>query len=164
MVGYYKQNGGETRFPVCALSEVKGVIKTMNNAMIELSNVEIYEHCMLNVRTGEKEYNKGKKRMPYYMGEYFRDENTFFALYPVGNGLIMYYEGKEYPLRKDLHISLEKKGKLREFRIEEYKICINYHASPYIGFDVWSEEKDVDLFYRIEQSYKDDDFYKKYTE
>lgn len=135
----------------------------MNDAMIELANVEIYEFCMLNIRTGEKEYYKGEIRIPYYMGEYFRDENTFFALYPTKKGPVMYYEGKEYPLRKDLHISLIKMGKLREFCIEEYNICINYHTSPYIGFDVWSEEKDVDLFYRIEQFYKDDEFYQRYT-
>lgn len=135
----------------------------MNDAMIELSNVEIYEHCMLNIRTGEKEYDKGKKRIPHYTGSYFRDENTFFALYPTKKGPVMYYEGKEYPLRKDLHISLTKEEKLREFRIEEYNICINYHTSPYIGFDVWSEEKDVDLLYRIEQFYKDDEFYQRYT-
>ena len=64
----------------------------------------------------------------------------------------MYYEGKEYPLKKELHISLTKTEKSRMFFIEEYNICIQYHTSPYIGFDVWSEEMDVDLFYQIEQS------------
>jgi len=94
---------------------------------------------------------------------YFKDENTFFALYPTENGPTMYYKGKEYPLKKDLHISLKKMGKQREFRIEEYNICIQYRTSPYIGFDVWSEEKDVDLFYQIEQSYKNDEYLKSFT-
>lgn len=135
----------------------------MNDTVIELSNIEIYEHCMLNKRTGERKYNKGKKQIPYFTGLYFKAENTFFALYPTENGPIMYYEGKEYPLKKDLHICLTKTEKSREFRIEEYNICIKYRTSPYIGFDVWSDEEDVDLFYQIEQSYKNDEYYKKFT-
>lgn len=31
------------------------------------------------------------------------------------------------------------------------------------GFDVWSDENDVDLFYQIEQMYKTDDYYIKFT-
>ena len=54
-------------------------------------------------------------------------------------------------------------GDWREFHIEEYDIRIRYRTSSYIGFDVWSEEEDVDLFYQIEQSYKNDEYYKKYT-
>lgn len=131
--------------------------------IIELYNIEIYEHCMLNIETGEKKFSKGKKQIPRFIGLYFRDEDTFFGLYPTRKGPIMYYEGKEYPLEKTLHISLKKMDKLREFCIEEYGICIKYHTSPYIGFDVWSEEEDVDLFYQIEQSYKDDAYYKKFT-
>ena len=69
----------------------------MNDTVIELSNIEIHEHCMLNKRTGEREYSKGKKQIPYFTGLYFKAENTFFALYPTENGPIMYYEGKEYP-------------------------------------------------------------------
>jgi len=62
-----------------------------------------------------------------------------------------------------LHIDLKKTEKLREFHVEEYNICIKYRTSPYIGFDVWSTEEDVDLFYQIEQSYKNDEYYKKFT-
>ena len=40
-----------------------------------------------------------------------------------------------------------------EFRIEEYDIYIKYRTSSYIGFDVWSNEGDVDLYYQIEQFY-----------
>lgn len=75
----------------------------------------------------------------------------------------MYYDGKEYPLNKDLHIKVVKQGKLREFFIEEYDIDIKYHTFKYLDFDVWSTEMDVDLFYQIEQSYKDDEYYKKFT-
>lgn len=82
---------------------------------------------------------------------------------PTSNGLIMYYEGKEYPLKKDLHIAFIKRENLREFQIEEYNICVQYCASPYIGFDAWSDEIDVDLFYQIQQSYKNDDYYRKFT-
>lgn len=130
---------------------------------VELSNIEIHEHCMLNTTTGEKEYNKGKKQLPYFTGLYFKDNNTFFALYPTENGPVMYYREKEYPLNKTLHISLTKTENFREFCIEEYNICIKYRISQYIGFDVWSNEEDVDLFYQIKQFYKDDEYYKKFT-
>ena len=36
---------------------------------------------MLNRITGEREYNNGKKQMPYFTGLYFKEENVFFALY-----------------------------------------------------------------------------------
>lgn len=75
----------------------------------------------------------------------------------------MYYNQKEYPLKKELHISLKKMGEWREFNIQEYNIHLRYRTSKYIGFDVWSDEKDVDLFYQIEQSYKNDEYYKKFT-
>ncbi len=135
----------------------------MTDTVIELSNIEIHEHCMLNIRTGKKEYNKGKKQIPYFTGVFFKNDDVFFALYPTENGPIMYFEGKEYPLKKDLHIGLKKIEKSREFYIEEYNMYIKYATSPYIGFDAWSEETDVDLFYQIEQSYKNDEYYKKFT-
>lgn len=131
--------------------------------IIELSNIEIYEYCTLNIKTGEKEYYKAKKKIPYFTGFYYKHDDIFFALYPTVNGPIMYYEGKEYPLKKDLHISLLKMERLRVFSIKEYNICIKYSTSPYIGFDVWSEEIDIDLFYQIKQLYKNDDYYKKFT-
>ncbi len=134
----------------------------MQDAIIELSNIEINEHCILNRITGEKKYNKDKKQIPYFTGFYFKDENTFFALYPTENGPIIYYKENEYPLKKDLHIYLNKKGKIRTFCIKEYDIYIEYKESQYIGFDVWSEEADVDLFFKITQCYRDDEFYKRF--
>lgn len=67
---------------------------------------------------------------------------------------MMYYRKMQYPLTPDLHIRVNKMDDLREFTIEEYGILIKYKTSPYIGFDVWAEEEDVDLFYQIEQNYK----------
>ena len=138
----------------------------MNNTknVIELSNIEIHEHCILNVRTGEKTYNTGKKEIPYFTGLYYKDKNTFFALYPSVAGPIMYYKGEQYLLTPDLHIHLNKMGDSREFVIEEYHIDIRYRTSKYIGFDVWSTEKDVDLFYQIAHFYKQNDYYEKFTE
>jgi hypothetical protein len=129
---------------------------------VELSNVEIYQHCLLNKITGEKKYHK-KKRIHFFTGLYFEDDNVFFAIYPTPNGPTMYYEKKEYLLYKELHIALKKEGKIRIFSIEEYDIHIEYLASPYIGFDVWSEEEDVDLLYQIAKYYKDDKYYEKFT-
>ena len=77
-----------------------------NKNIIELSNIEIYEHCILDVITGEKNFNKGKKKIKNFTGLYFRDECTFFGIYPTEHGPIMYYEGVEYSLNKKLHITL----------------------------------------------------------
>ena len=49
----------------------------MIDAVVELSNIEIHEHCMLNRITGEREYNNGKKQMSYFTGKYFKEENIF---------------------------------------------------------------------------------------
>ena len=129
---------------------------------IELMNMEIWEYCMLDVISSEKIFYKEKKDNEF-TGLYYKDESIFFAIYPTSNGPIMYYNQKEYPLKKDLHISLKKMGKWREFNIQEYNIHLRYRTSKYIGFDVWSEEEDVDLFYQIQQSYQKDEYYKKFT-
>lgn len=129
---------------------------------IELSNIEIAEYCMLNTLTGKRVYRK-KKKFPYFTGLYFRDENTFFALYPTVNGPMMYFDNREYSLHPDLHISLERNGKNRTFFINEYNICIRYLESKYLNFDVWSTEPDVDLFYQICSSYKEKSYYEKFT-
>lgn len=49
----------------------------MIDAVVELSNIEIHEHCMLNRITGEREYNNGKKQMSYFTGKYFKEESIF---------------------------------------------------------------------------------------
>lgn len=130
---------------------------------IRISNIERYEFCKLNLETGEKNFYNDYSEFEEFDGFYFNDKENFFTIYASDKGPRIYFQGNEYLLRKDLHISLKKIGAKRKFCIEEYNICIQYRASPYIGFDVWSDEKDVDLFYQIEQSYKSDEYYKKFT-
>lgn len=134
----------------------------MINSIIELSNVEIHEYCLLNLDTGDLTFTK-TSRTPGFTGLYFKDDNNFFAIYPSKNGPMIYFKGKEYGINKDLSISLFKQGKSRKFKISDYDIEIDYMESPYIGFDSWSDEIDVDLFFMIEQRYKDESFYERYT-
>ena len=130
--------------------------------MVELTNLEIAEFCSLDEVSGEKSFY-GKKKIEGFTGLYFRDENNFFAIYPSKNGPIMFYQGKNYELKRNLSISLLKQGKKRTFQIIDYNIEINYTESPYIGLDVWSDEIDVDLFFRISECYKEQDFHDRYT-
>jgi hypothetical protein len=138
---------------------VKGAIG-MN--CVKLRNLEIKEYCMLDKSTGVKEFYKVAKYSGF-TGLYFRDDNSFLAIYPTQNGPVIFYDGREYAITPDLDISLQKNGKDRIFQINEYNIKINYRESPYIDFDNWSEEEDVDLLFRIEQSYKTQSFYERYT-
>lgn len=131
--------------------------------IIGISNIEIYEFCKLNLETGEKKFYDDYSEFEEFDGFYFKDRETFFVIFASDKGPKLYFKGNKYQLRKDLHISLKKRDTTREFSIEEYSIFIKYCVSPYIGFDVWSEEGDVDLFYQIEQSYKNDEYYKKFT-
>lgn len=131
--------------------------------IVELINIERWvDCCKLNLTTGEKNFCGCLEKSDGFSGWYFDDYGVFFAIYPAEHGPMMYYEGKEYVLHKGLHISLRIDGKEREFTIEEYNIKIKYLESPYIGFDAWSNEEDVDLFYQIAQFYQDDEYYKKY--
>lgn len=134
-----------------------------NKSKVELSNIEIFEHCILDIETGEKEYNKEKKLEPYFTGSYYKNDDIFFAIYPSSEGPVMYYEGIEYLLKKDLDIQLDIKGDKREFSIREYNIFIEYNTSKYIEFDPWSDEEDIDLFYQIWKLYKTDEYYSKFT-
>lgn len=107
----------------------------MNN-VVELLNIEHFNCCKLNIVTGEKEFCKGSEKVDGFTGLYFMDNENFFAIYPTKNGPMMYYEGQEYPLNKDLNIHLVKMENCREFLIQEYNIKIKYRVSEYIGFDV----------------------------
>jgi hypothetical protein len=129
---------------------------------IELTNIEITEYCLLDRQTGDKQFYQQSK-VKGFTGLYFRDENTFFAIYPTASGPKIYYCGKEHTLTPELDITLQKDGEKREFAIRDFGIEIEYHESPYIGFDVWSAEIDVDLFFMIEQRYKEPSFYERYT-
>ncbi|RJX39112.1 hypothetical protein D3P09_16595 [Paenibacillus pinisoli] len=129
---------------------------------IELKKYGFGEYCELDLITGKKEFSTIKK-IPGFTGLYYMDQASFFAIYPTKSGPCIYYGGKEFSINKELTISLLKNDKQRKFTISDYDIEIEYRESPYIDFDVWSEEVDVDLFYMIEQSYKSDDFYERYT-
>lgn len=131
--------------------------------VIEMSNIEIFEFCKLDLNTGEKSFYENYHDFEDFNGFYFKDEKTFFAIFASSEGPKLYFKDRQYDLKKNLHITLKKNENSRDFRIEEYNISINYRASTYIGFDVWSDEKDVDLFYQIVHSYKDDEYYKKFT-
>ncbi|MCR2805201.1 hypothetical protein [Paenibacillus soyae] len=129
---------------------------------VELSNYGSSEYCELELITGEKSFSKTKKKAGF-TGLYYSDQSTFFAIYPTNNGPYIYYQGKQLPISTKLSICLDKDGKERSFSILDYNIEIKYKESPYIGFDVWSEEIDVDLFLMIVQNYKSDSFYEKFT-
>jgi len=130
--------------------------------MIELKNYGSAGYCMLNKETGEISFSNTNK-VSEFTGVYFKDDNTFFGIYPTKKGPVVYFKGEEYAINKDLKIQLIKDGKRRKFKIENYGVEIGYFESPFIGWDVWSDEIDVDLFFMIEQKYQDQDFYQKYT-
>lgn len=130
--------------------------------MIEIKNIEIYEYCLLNTVTGDKEFLE-KPISKGFKGSYFRDKNTFFAIYPTMSGPHIFYKDVNYGIDKKLTIILKVDGINRNFKIIEYDMDINYIESKYMGIDSWSEEADVDVFYMIAQNYKEDNFYNKFT-
>lgn len=139
------------------------VEKTIEKQWINLSNLEIYEFCRLNIESGQKDFGIQYENMGEISGFYYRDTQKFFALISVTQGLIIFYEGNLYDLTPDLHIHIDKRNGINIFYIDEYKIMIPYYESEYIDIDVWSTREDVDLFYQIEQSYKNPDYYKKFS-
>ena len=134
----------------------------MSKNTIEVANLQIYEFCALDLATGHKKYSKEKSNRGVYTGHYFRDEKTFFALYPTKKGPFIFYEGKTYPITSDLTINVVKNGKNRIFTIAEYGIEIHYIKPPYIDFDSYSPEEREDLFYGISVEYKTEKFYKEH--
>ena len=112
---------------------------------------------------GRKKYSKKPEEKLVYNGLYFRDEKTFFALCASAEGPLIFYEGKTYPITKDLTINVVKNGKNRIFTIEEYGIEIHYIEPPYIDFDSYSPEENEDLFYGILIKYKTEKFYEQHT-
>ena len=130
----------------------------------ELTNLEMpIECCTLEAETGKLTFYKGNKKTQDFTGLYFKDDNSFFAIYPSVNGPLIFFNGKEFAINKNLSITLSKQDKIRIFKINDYGIEIHYLKSPYIGFDSWSDEIDVDLFCMIEQKYKEQSFYERYT-
>ncbi len=130
---------------------------------IGLINYEVKEFCSLNRKTGCVKYYTEREEAPEVLGMYFRNEDIFFALYPSEEGPRLFFENREYSISRDLTITLDRQSPRRRFCIVEYGIQIEYDKSPYIEWDTWSEEKYVDLFFRIEQDYMDSSFYEIFT-
>jgi len=134
------------------------------NGKHELTNFEIpAECCTLDVVTNNQAFYRGDSKIPGFTGLYFKDDRTFFAIYPTEGGPTVFFDGKEYAINEALTITLSKDGQSRTFRINDYGIEISYSTSPYIGVDIWSDEIDVDLFFMIAETYKDQDFYDQFT-
>jgi len=133
------------------------------SGIIELKNYEIFEFCSLNRKTGETNFYKGKKKVSGFTGLYYKNDSVFFAIYPSEKGPLIFYKNTEYKINKDLSINVLRQGSSRRFDIKEYGIKIDYSESLYTGFDSWSDEVDVDLFYMIEQNYSEPSFYEQYT-
>ena len=139
----------------------------------ELSNFAKYaEHGFLDIDTNSTSFYRGDKKIPGFTGFYHcedydclppPDGTKIFALYPTQAGPIAYYDGKEYAIKPELTVTLSKEGTSGTFRIHEYNLEVSYEEPWCIGFDPWSDEIDVDLFFMIEQCYKTDSFYEKYT-
>jgi len=133
--------------------------------IIELSNIEINEYCELDIYTGEKKFYNTKK-IAAFTGLYSKGYayfDHFFGIYPTKDGPTIYFEGREYKIDPSLDIQVSKKGKAGKFKIVDYNIEIDYLESEWIGWDVFSDEIDVDLFFMIEQRYKKQEFYDQYT-
>ena len=135
----------------------------MNNE-IELANYGRAGYCILNTETNGISFEEFPVYKGVFTGLFFKDDETFFAIYPTKEGPKIYFEGEKYLISKDLTIQVYKEGKNRQFIIKDYGIEISYRESPFIGTgDMFSEEIDVDLFYMIKQSYKTPEFYEQYT-
>lgn len=130
---------------------------------VNLSNLEIFEFCRLNLQSGYKEFFNQYENMGEFSGFYYRDIKTFFALISTVYGPKMYYDGNFYELLPNLHIHIDSCDGINIFYVDEYGIKIPYYESKYEGIDVWSNRLDIDLFFQIEQSYKRRDYYKKFT-
>lgn len=128
-----------------------------------LSNIDRFEFCKLNTEDGSFVIYNERKDLDSLKGFYHIDNEEFIALYGTDNGPFFYYKNKAYKLFPELTVTLTRNGDTNIFSIEEYSICIEYQDSKFLGFDVWSERKDVDLLYLIQQDYKSPDFYKKFT-
>jgi len=133
-------------------------------AILELVNCNLYESCNFDPEEGPIAFKKPSD-LSAVKGHYFKDDKSFLAIYATADGPMIYCDGKTFPLKKTLHIKLGRDGDERRFVIMEYGVYITYQT-PYDWFfqwDNWSDEKDVDLLYRIAVSYQDDAFYEWYT-
>jgi len=130
----------------------------MANTILYLSNVEIFEYCEFD-RSIKKIVSMKKERPDKIDGLFFRQGEIFVALYWYNARPVLFFEGKEYMLNKNLNIQLEKDDHKRVFKIIDYEMEVHYKESKYINMDDWSNEIDIDLFCKIIESYKTDEFY-----
>lgn len=141
-----------------------------NCNIIELKNYQKHESCMLRKNENTmKLYADYKFR--HFTGNYFEDDNTFFALYASHEGPMIYYDGTEYSIKPNLDIKViydnsnedeDKPNRRKICVIHDYDIYIEYDE-PLFGYNSWSEKIDVDLFFKLEQEYKTRKFYANYT-
>ncbi len=129
---------------------------------IEITNIEKAEYCILDLETGEKRFNDEKINAGF-TGLFYKNNEIFFVLYPSTEGPMIYYDNKTYHLSPDLTIRYLRSDNKRKFIIKEYNITIKYEKSKFTGFDSWSNEEDIDLFYQIYKGYKRQEFISKYT-
>ena len=122
---------------------------------VELKRYTWSDYCEFDTRTGSIKYYKDKK-IEGCTGLYFEEDKTFFALYPVKNALMMFYEGKEYRLHDGLTITLKIEGKNRRFEIAEYDISVDYEEQM---ADEFFDENEADLFYKIQTEYRGIELY-----
>lgn len=76
--------------------------------VIEMSNIEIFEFCKLDLNTGEKSFYENYHDFEDFNGFYFKDEKTFFAIFASSEGPKLYFKDRQYDLKKNLHITLKK--------------------------------------------------------
>lgn len=76
----------------------------------------------------EKIYNKGKKQISYFTGQYFKDRETFFALYPTENGPVMYYQAIKYIMENIDLISNIKTRHNAEKPQNAARVCLKIHS------------------------------------
>lgn len=130
---------------------------------IELTNVECVEYCLLDLETGHKEFYRNNALIDEFSGLFYKTDELFLGLFPTIEGPMLYYNSRIYPIYRDLIIELKEDDNSGEFRIVDYGIDIKYDYSKFLGFDVWSNKEDIDLFYIIYNKYKTDSFYRQYT-
>ena len=130
---------------------------------IELTNIECLEYCLLDLKTGHKKFYRNNSLVDEFSGVFYKTDDLFVGLFPTIEGPVFYHNNNLYPIRRDLNIELVEGDNSGEFRIPEYEIDIKYDYSKFLGFDVWSNKEDVDIFFIIYSKYKTDSFYRQYT-
>ena len=145
--------------------------------IIELSNmVKPIERCLLNLDNGSTMFHIANNLDSNVNGRYYceksrdafsnpTDGSEVVALYTSENGPVFYFKGREYGIYPDLNIEYIRIEKKRKFKIIDYNIEIEYDELCRLGWDIFMllDEDDVDLFFMIEQRYKNQEFYDQYT-